>query len=484
MPTIDNFIMIGFPLTAEHAGKLKEYGIEFDRILFLEDKSEEEPGKELTQRMNSLNLPEKEAYSYENSKAAYDYEAELAIAKDILAIVREQCVPEEKEGIVKEIDCSGSIEDVFIKIRTEIDPFFTLPDNPEDVKVSEEYEDEEKKRIPRSDFGDYCPVTYVDAQFLVKGSEEKELFVYGKRYLFAGDEELEKFRFDPSKYLIVQEAGVPLPLAPPQPKIMVTGVKSAGITTQIDMICGKYKLDKLELFAEYKKLDAEEKEARRRRRLLDRGFVPPEFEEDENGNPKQIPDPALEDDAEEDFSKEKQEIDQLQALLKADKGLVIDGQWKDNPDDENEITTTEAIYTLLENARRMPEVVVILTCKEDVAMKRALADAEDDLQKEFEEKTEKRAQDKKEARDIAREEKRAEEEANEDYAEMSEAEKAAKIKEVMEQWEADREQQEADEEEGADDVPNLDEMKTAFTDKIKATHEKDTEFLENMKEAL
>ena len=65
---------------------------------------------------------------------------------------------------------------------------------------------------------------------------------------------------------------------------------------------------------------------------------------------------------------------------------MIDGQWKDNPDDENEITTTEAIYTLLENARRMPEVVVILTCKEDVAMKRALADAEDDLQKEFEEK--------------------------------------------------------------------------------------------------
>ena len=151
--------------------------------------------------------------------------------------------------------------------------------------MSEDYEDEEKKRIPRSDFGDYCPVTYVDSQFLVKGSEEKELFVHGKRYLFAGDEELEKFRFDPSKYLIVQAHGVPLPLAPPQPKIMVTGQKSAGITTQIDMICGKYKLDKLELFAEYKKLDGVEKEARRRRRLLDRGFVPPEFEDDENGNP-------------------------------------------------------------------------------------------------------------------------------------------------------------------------------------------------------
>ena len=35
-------------------------------------------------------------------------------------------------------------------------------------------------------------------------------------------------------------------------------------------------------------------------------------------------------------------------LLEASKGLIVDGQWKDNPDDENEITTTEPIYTLLE----------------------------------------------------------------------------------------------------------------------------------------
>ena len=55
--------------------------------------------------------------------------------------------------------------------------------------------------------------------------------------------------------MIVQENGVPLPLAPPAPKIMVTGVKQSGVTSQINMICEKYKLDKLELFDEYKALD-------------------------------------------------------------------------------------------------------------------------------------------------------------------------------------------------------------------------------------
>ena len=199
---IEKFILIGFPQTETHCQKLKEYGLDFDRVLFLKDGSEEDPGKELTERMNQLqkasDIHKSSCYDYENWVSSYDYEAELATATAILDVVKEHMLDEEKKDeIVKEIDCSGSIDDVFIKIRTEIDPFFIQADNPEDIKASEEYEDEEKKRIQKSDFGDYCPVTYVDSQFLVKGSEEKELFVHGKRYLFAGDEELEKFKFEP-----------------------------------------------------------------------------------------------------------------------------------------------------------------------------------------------------------------------------------------------------------------------------------------------
>ena len=469
---IDQFILIGFPQTETHCAKLKEYGIEFDRVLFLSDKSESEtaaPGSEITERMNLI-----EDYSYE-------YEAELEAANAILATVKEHMIPEEKQEIVKEIDCTGSIEDVFIKIRTEIDPFFIQADNPEDIKVSEEYDEEEdKKRIRKSDFGDYCPVSFVDQKFLIKGSEERELFLFGKRFLFAGDEELEKFKFNPQKYLVIQEGQAALPLAPPPPKIMITGVKCSGVTTQIDMICEKYKLDKLELFDTYKAIDKEELKARQRKRLLDRGFkgIPEPDDPDE----KPEPDAEILEDPD-DFEKEPQEIKQLQKIIEASKALVIDGQWKDNPEDENEIQTTEPYYTLLQNARRMPEVVIILNCKEEVSVDRMLKDSEQSLQEEFEQKTKEREEGIRQKREEDRAEKMKELEEG-DYEEMSPEEIKAKIAEEIAAWDEEREAQEKEEDENDEDKPDLEKMKETLAEKIKEQHAKDTEFLEAMKEAL
>ena len=162
---------------------------------------------------------------------------------------------------------------------------------------------------------------------------------------------------------------------------MVTGVKCSGVTAQINMICDKYKLDKLELFEEFKALDDKEKKARQRQRLLDRGFKGIPEPDDPDAEPEA--DEEIVNDPD-DFEKDKQEIKQLQMLLEASKGLIIDGQWKDNPDDENEIQTTEPIYTLLENARRMPEVVIILNCKEDISVARRYEDTKEELKIEFE----------------------------------------------------------------------------------------------------
>lgn len=57
------FILIGFPETEEHINKLKDHKIEFDRILYLNDTSEEEPGVEIKKRMAKSEL--------------YDWDAEL-----------------------------------------------------------------------------------------------------------------------------------------------------------------------------------------------------------------------------------------------------------------------------------------------------------------------------------------------------------------------------------------------------------------------
>jgi adenylate/nucleoside-diphosphate kinase len=62
---------------------------------------------------------------------------------------------------------------------------------------------DEDKKLPKGDFGDYCPVTYVRDNWLVLGNPEFEVIVNGKTYLLAGEKEAEEFKFDPKKYLIV-----------------------------------------------------------------------------------------------------------------------------------------------------------------------------------------------------------------------------------------------------------------------------------------
>ena len=157
IPRFGQFVMYGFPQTEIHINKLKEFGFTFDRICYLNDTTEDEPGKEIKQRMAG------------KSDLAFDWEDENARAQKILANVKEFIG---EEGIL-EVDCTGKTEDVFIKLRTKLDPFFLLCDNIDDVRTSADLNlaDDENpdKRLPKSDFGDFCPVTYVKHGFIVKG---------------------------------------------------------------------------------------------------------------------------------------------------------------------------------------------------------------------------------------------------------------------------------------------------------------------------
>lgn len=207
---------------------------------------------------------------------------------------------EEKPGEEKviKIDCNGSVEDVFIKIRTAIDPFFLKPDNQDDVRVTadlEEDDDGNKKNLPRSDFGDYCPVTFVDEGFMVKGDPEKESLVFGKTYLFATEKEQEVFNKDPVKYMIALTGKATLPLQAPLPKIMLIGNRGSGVTTQIKMLCDKFKLEEFELQKEFLEKIKVEKEKRQRLRLLQRGYKAMPIDEETGlpeADPEIIDDPA------------------------------------------------------------------------------------------------------------------------------------------------------------------------------------------------
>jgi hypothetical protein len=96
------------------------------------------------------------------------------------------------------------------------------------------------------------------------------------------------------------------------------------------MLCEKYKLTEFNLKDEFLKKLKEEKEKRKRRRLLDRGFKPPLPPEEEGMEPP--PDPEIEDDPE-DFDRAKHEVEMMRELMDASKGLVIDGTWTDLPED-------------------------------------------------------------------------------------------------------------------------------------------------------
>jgi YHS domain-containing protein len=73
-------------------------------------------------------------------------------------------------------------------VRTSADLNLTDEDNPD-------------KRLSKSDFGDFCPVTYINHGFIVKGSAELESSLNGKTYRFATEEDKKEFEFNPTRFL-------------------------------------------------------------------------------------------------------------------------------------------------------------------------------------------------------------------------------------------------------------------------------------------
>jgi adenylate/nucleoside-diphosphate kinase len=140
--------------------------------------NEEEPGTEIRNRLRDAEL--------------FDFDWENENAGRILNLVKEHL----GEDFVREISCNGSPDTVFIRLRNEIDPFYLKVDNPDDVRVSADL-GEEDKRLPKGDFGDYCPVTYVQDNWLIRGNPEQEVTIFGKTYWLAGEKEAEVFKFNP-----------------------------------------------------------------------------------------------------------------------------------------------------------------------------------------------------------------------------------------------------------------------------------------------
>ena len=168
------------------------------------------------------------------------------------------------------------------------------------------------------------------------------------------------------------------------------------------MICDKYKLEELELKTAFLKKLKDEKAKRRRERHLKRGFKPlPEKEEDEDA---EEPRDAELDEEEEDFDREAHEKECMKALFDAKKGLIIDGNWSGIPEETVEQPgVTLPLEQLLLDARRMPEMIIVLKSKLDKTLdrcmdKKAIQDDFDKKIKKIEDDLEKTTEDERQAK--------------------------------------------------------------------------------------
>jgi|LauGreDrversion4_2_1035121.scaffolds.fasta_scaffold43424_3 hypothetical protein len=157
------------------------------------------------------------------------------------------------------------------------------------------------------------------------------------------------------------------------------------------------------------------------------------------------PDPEIEEDPE-DFDKAAHQLDVFKNIFDSSKGLVIDGTWREIPEGSLE---QPALHELLINSRRVPEVVIILKCKEATTFKRVI-DTEK-IKAEYDRLME--------IRQKKREAERIEKRAAKEEALKAEEEKSPEDKEAeMLKWEEDQDAEEEAADEGDPDKPNLESM--------------------------
>ena len=121
-------------------------------------------------------------------------------------------------------------------------------DDPEIVRTTGDLAENEPP-ITKGEYGDFCPVTFINESWLFPGTEEFEVQVKQRTYRLAGEDEKTEFE---TSYKVIQQI-CEQPQRPPQPHIMFVGPKGSGVHTQMMMIADKFKLDTFEVLDVFKK---------------------------------------------------------------------------------------------------------------------------------------------------------------------------------------------------------------------------------------
>lgn len=430
---LQGFIMLGYPCTEEEATSLKDFGVEFDKIINLVDPND---GEILAKR---------------GAENFVDLAKELAFADQAASI----CKDAFGEENVIDIKIDGTEQEVHDRILKALDPFYINIEDPDNI-VSKEEAGEEAVVSTASEYSNYDPVILKEHNWLMPGSDEFEVQSLGKRYLFVSEAEMEKFKSSPQDY--IQDSPLPVP----QPHIFVTGPRGSGVQTIISELCTKYQISDFHLKQQLLRYLDEERQKRRKTRLLRRGFVPKEQNEDDEPYDPLLHDPEIIEE-DENFDKALHERQALQHVLPAGEPLVINGKWFEV--DEEKVS--QPLVDLLFESRRLPEIVLVLRANEQVTLDRLLD--KEGITKKYEELMEIRRELKEKAKEEARKEKLQ-----------------ARLDKIAAGEEVEEEEEEVEEEDEGDDpdAPNLESMLDEAKQKLIEIRDADNSAIDELKESF
>jgi len=382
------FILQGFPESVEQFEALeKQLGLALEQVLVLKPGGEEPP--EVSEILT------REGYS---SKVPLQpiLESQLANFEALAGA----------EGLrLAEVAMEVTEEEQFVQIRKHIDPFYEVaedaamaaeipdPDEwaPEEVDPEVEAEPQEPPVIPWGSCGSYCPVTLKQQRWLYPGQKDFQ-HVY-RNYVFALGSEAasEAFLKEPVRYVPVSEE----PVLPP-PRVMVTGPTGSGVAKQCEMLGQVYKIPVLKLEELWRaktkeRLDkvleakraAAKKEALQQPMVEDgnvnfpEGWVPPEEKPPGDEDEEAVEDSPAEEEPEDDGLDDEQREELFVQAMKDAFGphcgaCIVDGSWFGDLEQEemsDEVKAARSLQNLLTKAQRIPDLTIILKCKNDFAAK-------------------------------------------------------------------------------------------------------------------
>ena len=321
---LGSFIFIGFPSTEEDLEALKYSQIEINRVI-------------------SISVTDESIINRAMESVTWVAQTQDNHAK-LLALVKE-VYGEEK---VVEVSGEGEVGEVHRRIVLALDPFTDRVDAAEVVGDTQDV----------GLTGGYDPVVLKNEAWLQPGNKDFKASFHGKEYVFCSDSERLQFELHPDLY-----SSAPTGL-PHHPHLLLLGIRGSGVRTQAHLLSSTYQLPLLSLQTLYSHSILSHSKARKHLRYLIRGFRPDEnYEETGNYAINEENDQEISEEDEE-FDKNKHEIEVMRSILTDKTGIVI-GNWEN----AGEIVSTPLVE-LLTQAKRLPEVVLILNLDDKSLIKR------------------------------------------------------------------------------------------------------------------